>query len=167
MAPEDRTAFSERLAVPWWAWPICLALAGGLAVEIGLGVPGMVTWLPLTVLPLITVGLLLWVGRIPVRVRDGAFAVDDARLPVEFIDRVEELSGIGLRDAMSVQLHPLAFVIQRPWVGAAVRVHLDDPDDPTPYWIVSTRRPALLARALRAEMDKTGPEPRAAAPNRS
>ncbi|HWB36700.1 MAG TPA: DUF3093 family protein, partial [Rugosimonospora sp.] len=27
-------------------------------------------------------------------------------------------------------------------------VVLDDPDDPTPYWIVSSRRPRRLAAAL-------------------
>jgi hypothetical protein len=29
-----------------------------------------------------------------------------------------------------------------------VRVELTDPEDPTPYWLVSSRRPDALARAL-------------------
>jgi hypothetical protein len=29
-----------------------------------------------------------------------------------------------------------------------VRVEVVDPQDPTPYWLVSTRRPDDLARAL-------------------
>jgi hypothetical protein len=40
------------------------------------------------------------------------------------------------------------FVIQRPWVSQAVHVVIDDPADPTPYWVISTRRPEKLVRAL-------------------
>jgi hypothetical protein len=40
--------------------------------------------------------------------------------------------------------------VQRPWIKGAVQVHLDDPSDPTPYWVVSSRRPATLASALLA-----------------
>jgi hypothetical protein len=41
--------------------------------------------------------------------------------------------------------------VQRPWVKGAVQVHLDDPADPTPYWVVSSRNPTALASALLAE----------------
>ena len=33
-------------------------------------------------------------------------------------------------------------------VGGAVRVVIDDPDDPTPYWVISTRHPTRLAQAI-------------------
>ena len=34
---------------------------------------------------------------------------------------------------------PRAYLLLRPWVQTAVRVEVDDPDDPAPYWYVSTR----------------------------
>jgi hypothetical protein len=30
-----------------------------------------------------------------------------------------------------------------------VQVWIDDPEDPTPYWVVSSRQPARLVEALR------------------
>jgi hypothetical protein len=39
-------------------------------------------------------------------------------------------------------------MLLRSWVPTAVRIDLVDPDDPTPYWFVSTRRPDELVRAL-------------------
>jgi len=36
-------------------------------------------------------------------------------------------------------------------VAAAVRLEILDPDDPTPYWVVSTRRPDRLIAAIRGE----------------
>lgn len=150
MALDDRTAFRERLSVPWWSWPILLALAAGLAVEIGLGAPGLVLWLPFSILLPGTLLLLAWLSRIKVRVEHDTFFVDDAKLEMEFIAEVEPLTGTALRDAMSVQLHPLAFVVQRPWIRSAVRVRLNDANDPTPYWVVSTRHPEKLCQALTA-----------------
>jgi hypothetical protein len=31
-----------------------------------------------------------------------------------------------------------------------VRVHVNDPDDPTPYWMISTRRPDELVAAIKS-----------------
>ena len=36
----------------------------------------------------------------------------------------------------------------RGWVDPVVRVGIEDPDDPVPYWLISTRRPEDLIRAL-------------------
>ena len=58
------------------------------------------------------------------------------------------LDAAGKREALGVGAHPLAFVVQRPWIGTAVQVLLDDPANPTPYWVVSTRRPVELTTAL-------------------
>jgi Protein of unknown function (DUF3093) len=44
---------------------------------------------------------------------------------------------------------PAAFVVSRPWLHTAVRLMVDDPADPTPYWVVGTRRPDRLLAAIR------------------
>jgi hypothetical protein len=54
----------------------------------------------------------------------------------------------GRRELLGVSADPLAFVVTRPWVGGAVQVVLNDPDDPTPYWVISSRRPTELAALL-------------------
>ncbi|MBU2662358.1 DUF3093 domain-containing protein [Actinoplanes bogorensis] len=141
-------AYAERLSLTWWIWPVALVVVSILAVEVLLGFPTLPTWVPFAVLIPITVAGMLWTGRIRVAVADGEFRVDDARLPVRFVKDVVALDAEGKREALGVGAHPLAFVIQRPWVGPAVQVLLDDPDDPTPYWIVSTRQPVKLATAL-------------------
>lgn len=135
--------------LPWWAWPVTIAIVALMAAEIHLGAPGVRVWLPYVLGIPAAVLFLLWLGRLRVEVTGGRFEVDDANLPVEFIDEVTPLQGTPLRDALSVGLHPLAFVVQRPWMRGAVKVDLNDPADPTPYWIISTRHPERLAEALR------------------
>ena len=43
-----------------------------------------------------------------------------------------------------------AHLVLRPYAKSAVELTLDDPADPVPYWLVSTRRPAALAQAVEA-----------------
>ena len=100
-------------------------------------------------LPVTAAGL-WWLGRIRVAVTDGELLVDDARLPVRFVADVVALDAAGRREVLGVGADPLAFVVQRPWIGGAVQVVLDDPADPTPFWVVSTRHPVELAAALLA-----------------
>jgi hypothetical protein len=138
----------ERLRVPLWWWPVGLALAAGLAAEIHLGYRGLRSWLPYVVVLPPAAAMLWWVGRIRVRVADGELFVDDAHLPLRYVSAAVPVSGEAKRAAMGPRLSPLAFVVHRPWVPGAVKVHLDDPADPTPYWLVSSRRPADLAAAI-------------------
>jgi Protein of unknown function (DUF3093) len=149
--------YAERLGVPWWLWLMALALAGLLAAEVFLGAPGFATWIPYFVLVPLTGFALWWLGRIRVAVADGEFRVDDARLPVRFISRVGVLDAEAKREALGPRADPYAFVVQRPWVRGAVLVVLDDPTDPTPYWVVSARRPARLAEALLAAVRQAAP----------
>lgn len=142
------SGYSERLTVPWWSWPPALGVAALLAAEIGLGAPGLKTWVPYAVLlPLTALGL-WWLGRIRVAVEGDQLLVDDARLPVRFVADAIPLDAAGRRELLGVGADPLAFVVQRPWIPGAVQILLDDPDDPTPYWVVSSRRPDQLAAAL-------------------
>jgi hypothetical protein len=138
----------ERLRVPLLWWPVGLGLAAFLAAEFHGTGSGVFAWLPYAVLlPAVAIALLL-MGRVRVRIIDDEWWVDDARLPLRYVAAAEPLSGDAKRIALGPALQPLAFVVHRPWVGGAVRVVLDDPEDPTPYWIVSTRHPEQLAAAL-------------------
>ena len=143
-------AYAERLGPPWWLWLIAAALTAFLAAEIWLGAGGVRAWLPFAVLPPAVFAALWWLGRIRIAVHDGNLLVDDARIPVSFVADAIPLDAEGRREVLGVGADALAFVVQRPWIGGAVQVVLDDPADPTPYWVVSSRHPVRLAEAILA-----------------
>ena len=156
-APDARTAATthrERLSVPWWAWPAAVVVGLLLAAEVWMGYTGPRAWVPFALILPLTLAAMLWLGRIRVAVTADEFQVDDARLPVSVIADVVALDADGKREVLGVGAHPLAFVIQRPWIKGAVQVLLDDPADPTPFWVVSTRHPIDLATALLAARDR-------------
>ena len=146
-------AYTERLGLSWAAWPAALAVDAIIGFELLIGLSSLPTWVPFAVFVPLTLAVLLRAGRIRVTVTATEFLVDDARLPVAVIGDVVALDAAGKREALGVAAHPLAFVIQRPWIGPAVQVLLDDPADPTPFWVISTRRPVELATALLAARD--------------
>lgn len=131
-------------------WPAALGVGFLLAAEIWMGSDGVRAWLPFAVLIPLSALLPWWLGRLRVAVTATEFEVDDARLPLSVIADVVALDAEGRREVLGVGSHPLAFVVQRPWIKGAVQVILDDPADPTPFWVVSTRNPVGLATALLA-----------------
>jgi len=142
--------YIERLVLPWWLWIVGLIVAGLLAAEIHLGASGLRSWVPYAVLLPLAVLALWWLGRIRIAVVNDVLQVDDAKLPVRYIAAVESLTPEQKRELLGPAAHPLAFVVQRPWIRGTAKVTLSDPEDPTPYWVVSCRRPDALATAVKA-----------------
>lgn len=140
--------------MPWWWWPIGLGLSALLATEVNMGVRNLPDWLPYVVLAPVAVGVLAWLGRIEVQVTSTDAGVElwagQAHLPVSVIARTAVVPRSAKSAALGRQLDPAAFVLHRNWVGPMVLVVLDDPDDPTPYWLVSCRRPDRVLSALRS-----------------
>ena len=145
--------YRERLWVPWWWWPLGFGLAALLAFEVNLGVAALPDWLPYAVLFAAAAGVLLWLGRIEIRVTAGdevELWAGEAHLPATVISRSAEIAPSAKSAALGRQLDPAAFVLHRAWVGPMILVVLDDPDDPTPYWLVSCRHPERVLSALRS-----------------
>ncbi|WP_432420700.1 DUF3093 domain-containing protein [Nocardia farcinica] len=147
------TTYRERLWVPWWWWPIGFGVAALLAAEIQMAWAGSYGWVPYVCLFPVPVWVLLWLSRHTVRVAPDPSGVPElhvgpAHLPVSFVARAAVVAPTAKSAALGRQLDPAAYVQHRPWVGPMVLLVLDDPDDPTPYWLVSTRRPEEVLAAL-------------------
>lgn len=140
--------------MPWWWWPPALGVAALIAFEVNMGVRDLPDWLPFAVLLPVAVALLVWLSRAEVRVVTTGEAtqlwVGAAHLPVEVVARSAEVPRSAKSAALGRQLDPAAYVVHRGWVGPMVLLVLDDPDDPTPYWLISCRQPARVLSALRS-----------------
>ncbi|MCK0177529.1 MULTISPECIES: DUF3093 domain-containing protein [Mycobacteriaceae] len=152
-AATETVRYRERLSVPWWWWLPGLGLAAVIAYEVNLGIEGLPDWLPYAVLLPVAAVVLTWFGRAEVRVvggpqDDAQLWVGPAHLPVSVIERTAEVPKTAKSAALGRQLDPAAYVVHRAWVGTMVLLVLDDPDDPTPYWLVSTRHPDKVLAAL-------------------
>ena len=140
--------------MPWWWWPPGLGLAALIALEVNQGVPALPNWLPYAVLLPVAAVVLLWFGRTEVRVRRRAGRNRAVGRRARTCRSASSPGRPRCREsaksaALGRQLDPAAYVVHRAWVGPMVLLVLDDPDDPTPYWLVSCRHPDRVLSALR------------------
>lgn len=143
--------YTEHLTTPWWWWLAGAAVTALLGYEIQLaGYDQAWTWAAYPVLAVL-LGWGIWsMGRTEVSVdADGALRAHKAVLPREVIARGAAIAPSAKSAAMGRQLDPAAFLMHRAWIKSMVLVVLDDPDDPTPYWLVSTRHPDRVLEALK------------------
>jgi hypothetical protein len=152
----DQPVFSERL---WpspgiWAATVAFGAALGLipapvsaTVAVIVAVLGVVSFV--TLLVLTTPSLV---------VTESDFAAGRARVPLSFVGGVEVMNAEQMRQARGVGLDARAYLCIRGWLPLGARVILTDPQDPTPYWLVSSRRPDELASAVRARIARTQPQ---------
>ena len=63
---------------------------------------------------------------------------------------VAALDAAGMRRAAGVDADARAYLLLRPYLKRGVRVEIADPADPTPYWLVSCRRPDRVVAAVEA-----------------
>lgn len=102
----------------------------------------------------VVVGLLLTSPRVVVELGDEELGTGpvlhaaNARIGVMHLGETEVLDADAMVAAMGPGADARAFLCHRPWVRQGVRVAVVDPRDPTPYWLVASRRPTELAAAL-------------------
>ncbi|GEA90007.1 DUF3093 domain-containing protein [Cellulomonas cellasea] len=139
-------AHDERLWPGPFGWFLAVAAAGLLTIALVPVHPGLAAAVGAVAL----VGALVFavVTSPRVRVHDGELAAGRARIPLDLLGDARALDREETRAALGPGLDARAYVCLRAWAGTAVRVEVRDPHDPTPYWLVSTRRPAELAAAL-------------------
>ena len=153
-ATSETLRYRERLRVPWWWWPPAFGVAVLIALEVNAAARNLPYWISYLALFAVAAAALVWLGRVEVRVEGEPGQLElwagQAHLPTTVIARCAQVPRSAKFAALGRQLDPAAFVLHRAWVGPMVLVVLDDPDDPTPYWLVSTRHPERVLSALRS-----------------
>jgi hypothetical protein len=145
--------YRERLwPAPWLFISTALVIPASLLVFLPINTTAGI--IVAIVLYLGCVGLLL-LGSPLVEVTDTEFVAGRAHLPLGLLGAVEGFSGDEARLERGQRLDARAFLLIRGWVDPVLKVGVDDADDPTPYWLVSTRNPSSLAAALEATRQRT------------
>lgn len=146
------TRYEERVEAPSLLWLFVVVLSGslGLAYGAALGVgwgllafglsQALSTWWMLSL-------------RARVAVEDGVLVAGRARLPLEFVGTVLTLDATETAYAAGPGADARAYLVLRGTDRPSVKVVLDDPADPTPYWLIVSRDPARLRDAIIAGRD--------------
>jgi len=148
VADESATVFAERLTPSPTAWLLAP----------GVGAIFFVMFLPANVTAAIGAGIVsaaltaLWLWSLAARVELTTTHLRVGRAEIE-IGALGEASACS-PDEVTFHMGPgsdaRSFVLTRPWVRTGVYVEQQDPRDPTPYWLFSSRRGEEFVHALRS-----------------
>lgn len=140
--------YRERLIPGIAAWLIVVAMTGVFGIAFGAALGAVVGWFTFVLLIGLAIGLM--VATAPsIEVTDDDLRVGRARMPRRHIASVEVLDADVARDARGPRADARQYLVLRATAATtAVRIVLDDPEDPHPSWLVTTRHPKEFATAL-------------------
>ena len=148
------TTYRERLTAPlsWWIAVVAFGLVWGWIMLVGDQPARSPSARPCSAT--VVAGALVWsYGSVVVESGPDGPPGRIGPPPPSDIGSVEALDARGFREQLGPQADARAWLRTRPYIEAGVRVDVVDPSDPTPYWLVSSRRPEAVVAAL----GQTGP----------
>jgi hypothetical protein len=86
-----------------------------------------------------------------IQVGSSHLTVARAKIPRDLLGKIEEIGKDQIFSERGPKLEPAAYKVFQGTVKTAIKITVNDPNDPTPYWIISTRKPAQLAEVLRVK----------------
>jgi hypothetical protein len=120
-----------------------------LAVLVATPDAEFVAWIVTAVALAVLVALMVGYGRARVAVEGQTLTAGRAHIALEHVGEVTALDADAVRRQAGVDADARAYLLLRPYLKRAVRVDIADPTDPTPYWLVSCRRPEQVVTAVR------------------
>lgn len=142
------STYRERLWVPVRWWLLGLGFLFSIWVAIIVAAPGKLATIITAIAFLALAAAFLLYGGATIQVDAGSLRAGSATIPRRFLGTVTPLDRAQTRALLGVGADARAYLLTRPYLSRSVRIELHDPADPTPYWVLGTRRPQRLAAAL-------------------
>ena len=156
MSSQSQT-YAERLTAPLRWYVQGTMLLATMFIALIVSVSAGLSWAITAGLAALGYALLAWLGWARVEVADGELRAGRARIPVDLLGAAEPLGADDTRRVLGVDADVRAYLLIRPYLKRSVRVGVTDPADPTPYWLLSSRRPDRLAQAIEAARGTSTP----------
>jgi len=143
----SKSEFAERINWPIWLWLFVAMMIASLYLTI---------WAPFNTMTAVIICLLTALAifyssqktRLEIVVINNWLYVGDAKIETKYIKKVTALNKKTYLKLRGVQADPACFNATRFWVSTGVKVEIKDKSDPTPYWLISSRKGKALAACL-------------------
>ncbi|MET0446970.1 MAG: DUF3093 domain-containing protein [Aeromicrobium sp.] len=142
------TTYRERLTAPlsWYIAALAFALVWGWVFIVA------TTWVFAIIVTVVLTaagfGAVWRYGSLLVVVGADGLHVGRAFVETTHISGATSLDRASYRTQLGTGADVRAYLATRPYLDHGVVVTIDDPADPTPYWLVSSRHPDALAASL-------------------
>ena len=143
----SNSEFAERINWPVWLWLFLAMMSASIYLTF---------WAPFGNLFAAVVSILISItliysakkSALEIVVINDWLYVGNAKIDCKYIKKVTALKREEFLNLRGQNADPAAFNATRFWVSTGVKVELNDENDPTPYWLIATRKPKKLAAVL-------------------
>lgn len=143
---QDTVIYSERLWPSPWVWLLVLGAAAASIVTFA-PIDVLIGFAAAVVIALVLVTLLV-LSTPRILVTSTTLTVGRATIERRYLGAVSAYTGDEATEQRGTALNGLAYLCIRGWISPVVRIEVTDPEDRTPYWLASTRRPKQFTAAL-------------------
>ncbi len=139
--------FHERLWPSLGMWVFAFIMTTSLGIAYGQAY-GSQLGLLVAIFTTLAVAIGLVVNTPLIQIDELNFRAGRARLPLAYVGKIQKLDDQQSRRARSTDANSNAHFQLRGGIKNTVIIEVTDPQDPHPYWQVSTRNPDLLIAVL-------------------
>jgi hypothetical protein len=73
-------------------------------------------------------------------------SIGNVKIPTQYVKAITVVEASAKQSEKGPMLNPSAYVRFQVGVKGLLKVELNDPNDPTPYWLISSRNPDLVVK---------------------
>ena len=143
----DELTYFEKSKLPIIIWFLYALMCASIYLAI---------WAPLGSTPALVVTVISIFGfyylslkmQTIVKIENKVLYANEAKIDLKFIKNVKSLNKDEFKKLNGIAADPAAFLATNFWTNTGVKVELKDKNDPTPYWLISSKRASELAKLL-------------------
>lgn len=140
--------FKEVIRPPFWLILFLYSMLYSFVFALWAAFDDSVALMGFIVLTLLGLGVIHSI-TVTIAIADGELRIRRAHIPLSYLGEAKALNREEFMRARTRDADPAAYFALIFWISEGVKVSVNDERDPTPYWLISTRRGADLIAALR------------------
>jgi hypothetical protein len=149
----NKPRFKEVIRPPFWliAFLYFMLFSLVLAMWAALGNTAAINAFAIS----IVLGLVaIYLGTSTIIVDQDELRIKRAHIPIKYLGVSEVIGKKDFSFARTRGADPAAYFATTFWISQGVKIEVNDERDPTPYWLISTKRAKDLIAAIKASEQK-------------
>jgi glucan phosphoethanolaminetransferase (alkaline phosphatase superfamily) len=145
----QRYEFKEVIRPPFWLITFIYFLLFSLVIAIWAAFDNTAALNAFAIA--IVLGLVtIYMATSSIIVANGELRIQRAHIPLHYLGKSEIIEKKRFSVERTRDADPAAYFATTFWISEGLKVEVTDQRDPTPYWLISTRRAEELAQALKS-----------------
>ena len=139
--------YKEVLRPPIWVLAFIYFLLLSLVIAIWAAFGGLATIYSFTIATMAIIYLALKM-RSTISISSDELRIDGAHIEIKYLGAVTVLDAAMMKALRTRDADPAAYLAIKFWTPIGVKIKVNDPRDPTPYWLITSKRGEEIAALL-------------------